>query len=150
MLSRPPQRRNQFGGSGGGPIRRDRLFVFGSYSGLRQRFQDVLNGAIVPTAAERTGDFSASAKKPTGVAGITNGVIAASALDPAAMNIINKYIPASNLPGAKLQGTVPRPTNSDDVNFKLDYVASSSHQPRSFNETSNASLGAPTASTGCR
>lgn len=128
VLTRPPQRRNQFGGSAGGPIRRDKLFIFGSYSGLRQRFQDVLNGAIVPTAAERNGDFSASAKKPAGVAGIANGVIAPGALDPAAMKIINTYIPASNLPGTKWQGAVPRPTNSDDVNFKLDYVPTTRHQ----------------------
>ncbi|MBZ5625736.1 MAG: carboxypeptidase regulatory-like domain-containing protein [Acidobacteriia bacterium] len=127
VLSRPTQRRNQFGGSGGGPIRRDKLFIFGSYSGLRQRFQDVLNGAIVPTAAERTGDFSASAKKPTG-AGITNSVIAPSALDPTAMKIINTYVFAANLPGSKWQGTVPRPSDSDDVNLKLDYLASSKHQ----------------------
>ena len=128
VLSRPTQRRNQFGGSAGGPIRRDKLFIFGSYSGLRQRAQDVLNGAIVPTVAERTGDFSASAKKPTGVAGITNGVIAASALDPAAMKIISTYIFPSNIPGSKWQGTVPRPSNSDDVNFKTDLVASAKHQ----------------------
>ncbi|HEY2018578.1 MAG TPA: carboxypeptidase regulatory-like domain-containing protein [Bryobacteraceae bacterium] len=128
VLSRPPQRRNQFGGAGGGPIRRDKLFVFGSYSGLRQRAQDVLNGAIVPTPAERSGDFSASAKKPS-YAGIVNGVIPASALDPAAMKIVNSYIPAlSNVTGGKWQGIVPRPTDSDDVNFKLDYVASSRHQ----------------------
>src|SRR6267154_145901 len=75
VLSRPPQRRNQFGGSAGGPIRKDKLFIFGSYSGLRSRAQDVLSNAIVPTAAERLGDFSASAKKPV-LAGITNGVIA--------------------------------------------------------------------------
>ncbi len=128
VLSRPTQRRNQFGGSAGGPIRRDKLFIFGSYSGLRQRAQDVLNGAIVPTVAERTGDFSASAKKPTGVAGITNGVIAASALDPAAMKIISTYIFPSNIPGSKWQGSVPRPSNSDDVNFKTDLVASAKHQ----------------------
>ena len=127
VLTRPPQRRNQFGGSGGGPIRKDKLFVYGSYSGLRQRFQDVLNGAVVPTALERTGDFSVSSKVPK-AAGITNGKIDSSALDLAAMKIVNTYIFPSNLAGSKWQGTVPRPMDSDDANFKVDYVASSKHQ----------------------
>jgi hypothetical protein len=33
---RPPFRRNQFGGSAGGPIIKDRTFIFGDYEGLRQ------------------------------------------------------------------------------------------------------------------
>jgi hypothetical protein len=127
VINRPTQRRNQFGGSAGGPIRKDKLFIFGSYSGLRQRFQDVLNGAIVPTDLERKGDFSASAKVPKAT-GITNGVIAASALDPAAMKIVSTYIPLANMPGSKWQGTVPRPSDSDDVNFKVDYLASTRNQ----------------------
>ncbi len=126
-ISKPPLHRNQFGGSFGGPVKRDKLFFFASYSGLRQRTQDFNNAAIVPTEAERRGDFSASAKVPK-YAGITNGVIAASALDPVALRILKDYVPAANLPGQYLQFTVPRPTNSDDVNFKLDYAATSRHQ----------------------
>jgi hypothetical protein len=54
--SRPPLRRNQFGGSLGGSIIKDRTFYFGSYSGLRQREQIFKNSAIVPSALERQGN----------------------------------------------------------------------------------------------
>jgi hypothetical protein len=51
--------RNQFGGSAGLPILKDRLFIFGDYQGLRE---NIPNGGVtintVPTAKMRTGDFS--------------------------------------------------------------------------------------------
>ena len=53
-----PYHRNQFGGTVGGPIKHDKAFFFFSYGGLRQVAGQQLNGAIVPTAAERLGDFT--------------------------------------------------------------------------------------------
>ncbi|HEX3121190.1 MAG TPA: TonB-dependent receptor, partial [Candidatus Acidoferrum sp.] len=52
-----PLKRNQFGGVFGGPIERDKTFFFLYYEGLRNR-QGETSSATVPTAAERTGDFS--------------------------------------------------------------------------------------------
>lgn len=50
---------NQFGGTFGGPIKKNKLFAFGDYQGNRrvQAIPQVLQG--VPTAAELNGDFSA-------------------------------------------------------------------------------------------
>jgi hypothetical protein len=53
----PPYRQNQFGGSLGGPVRRDQTFFFTNYEGFRIR-QSVTNTTLLPTAAERQGDFS--------------------------------------------------------------------------------------------
>ena len=53
-----PYHRNQFGGTVGGPIIHDKAFFFFSYGGLRQVAGSLLTGAIVPTAAERLGDFT--------------------------------------------------------------------------------------------
>jgi hypothetical protein len=56
-------KRNQFGGTLGGPIRKDRLFFFGTYQGTRLRTATQGKIAFVPTAAERTGNFSGTAKQ---------------------------------------------------------------------------------------
>src|SRR5207302_2545283 len=55
---KPPLRWNQFGGSLGGPLRKNKLFGFFDYQGTRRRTGAALI-ETVPTAAERTGDLSA-------------------------------------------------------------------------------------------
>src|SRR5216117_723852 len=50
----PPFKRNQFGGSLGGPIVKDKMFVFGTYEGFRERLNDDTT-AIVPSAQARQG-----------------------------------------------------------------------------------------------
>jgi hypothetical protein len=53
----PPFTQNQFGGTIGGVIIKDKTFVFGSYEGFRLRTGTPFQ-TTVPTALERTGDFS--------------------------------------------------------------------------------------------
>lgn len=55
---KPPFKRNQFGGTLGGPIWKDKLFAFGDYQGLRQSAPQNVELATVPTVKMRTGDFS--------------------------------------------------------------------------------------------
>src|SRR5438874_7210323 len=134
-LARAPFHRNQFGGTIGGPIKRDKTFFFFSYSGLRQTTRSFLNGAIVPTALERIGDFSASATKPvdpaTGKTFVCNGVtgvICPNRLDPVATKIISTYIPAANITGSKWQGNIPSPFDSNDFLVKLDHQLNTAHR----------------------
>src|ERR1700738_5230220 len=54
---KPPFKRNQFGGTAGGPIWKDRTFIFGNYEGLRQSL-GVTQTDQVPTASARTGRLS--------------------------------------------------------------------------------------------
>jgi hypothetical protein len=56
-LTRPDLSRNQFGGSIGGPILKNKIFYFGSYEGLRLT-QGIIAASVVPTDAEKSGDFS--------------------------------------------------------------------------------------------
>ena len=123
-LSKPPLHRNQFGGAFGGPIKRNKTFFFGSYSGLRQRTTTLVNSAVVPTAAERGGDFSAITKvivDPTTGNPFPGNIIPASHFDPTALNIVNKYIPLANSPSNIFQGQIPSPYNTDEELAKVDH-----------------------------
>ena len=53
-IGTPPFKRNQFGGALGGPIKKDKMFLFGNYEGFRQRLQ-LSNRAFVPDAQSRQG-----------------------------------------------------------------------------------------------
>ena len=125
--AKDPLDRNQYGAAGGGPIRKEKTFFFVSYSGLRQTETYYRNTAVVPTARERTGDFSASAMKPRDP--LTNApfpgdVIPAGRLDPAAMTIQERYVPQSNLPGNFFEVRRPDPLNTDEGTLKLDHTLS--------------------------
>src|SRR6202035_2837375 len=50
----PPFKRNQFGATAGGPIRKDRTFVFADYEGIRQSL-GVTSFNTVPSPAARSG-----------------------------------------------------------------------------------------------
>jgi outer membrane receptor protein involved in Fe transport len=52
-----PLKQNQFGGTFGGPIIKDKTFFFGYYEGFRNRQGETVN-ATVPSLAERQGNFS--------------------------------------------------------------------------------------------
>jgi len=54
-----PLKRNQFGGTFGGPIKKEKTFFFGYYEGIRNRRGESTLTAV-PTPLERTGDFSQS------------------------------------------------------------------------------------------
>ena len=51
-------KRNQFGGTMGGPVMRNKLFFFGGYQGTTLRQDPANNKAYVPTAAMLSGDFT--------------------------------------------------------------------------------------------
>ncbi len=134
--SKAPYHRNNFGGVIGGPIKRDKAFFLFSYAALRQVVGQQLTGAVVPTANERIGDFTADTFKVnmpgthTQVAGTnaspncqspTPNCIPADLLDPTAANILNtaKLIPLPNSAGNTWTGFFTGPTAGQRVSRKI-------------------------------
>jgi hypothetical protein len=89
-----PLKQNQFGGTAGGPIRKDRILFFGYYEGLQNR-QGITTTATVPTEAERRGDFSGLGVPLLNLAAggvpFPGNQIPAPAIDPVARNVLGLY-----------------------------------------------------------
>jgi Carboxypeptidase regulatory-like domain len=97
----PENRYNDFGYDIGGPIKKDRLFFFWSEEWRRIIQSGGTHLAVVPTAAERNGDFSALLgganpqliKNPTTGVPYPNNIIPQSQLDPNAQLLLKTYYP---------------------------------------------------------
>ena len=74
QASVPPFRRNQFGGALGGPLKKDRLFLFGNYEGFRQRLA-VSNVSVVPDQQARQGLLPNAAGVYTPVANLNRAML---------------------------------------------------------------------------
>jgi hypothetical protein len=106
-VPKAPFRRNQFGASAGGPIRKDRTFIFGDYEGIRQSLSTTVSSGV-PSANARQGilEFPGGPSTfPTGCNSTNNPTDPNQCqltVDPA----VQKYLPFFHLPTGNVSGDV--------------------------------------------
>lgn len=126
-FTRPPQQKptlkqNQFGGTLGGPVVRDKLFFFVAYQGTRIRESQILSPAFIPTAAQRNGSFGASTvlRDPIHGGFYPGGQINPTDIDPVANRLLSQFIPTS-ISGSGNTFLVSSPTDADQFVARADY-----------------------------
>jgi len=135
-----PLQQNQFGGTFGGPIVKDKTFFFTSFQGFRRDTTAFNNAAVVPTSAERGGDFSKSLDskgKPVVIRDPLTGqpfagaVIPTARLNPVAIRILDLMIPLPNDPARgpnALSARAEAPIKNNQVLGKIDHQISANHK----------------------
>ncbi len=127
----PPFRQNQFGGTLGGPVHKNKTFFFLSYEGQRVR-KSLTQTFSVPTAAMRRGDFSGlpTIYDPTATVGglrqpFPNNQILRP-LDSVAVALLAQ-VPFPNLPGIaqNLRSIGNQRTNGNQYSARFDHQFSS-------------------------
>jgi hypothetical protein len=88
---------NQFGGTTGGPIRKNKIFFFVDYEGFREDYSNPFI-ETVPTAAEHSGVFYHTVDFPGTKTPLPNNTVPVSLYDPLGSKLLALY-PAANIPG---------------------------------------------------
>ncbi len=113
QTSKPQLIQNQYGASAGGPVKRDKAFVFGTFEITDDRRQAAATNALPPTQAEVAGDFSHLLPGRQLVNPFSNNApfpgnrIPTSLFDPAARKVL-EFVPVVGSGSVQALGRNPR------------------------------------------
>jgi hypothetical protein len=129
-------KRNQFGGTLGAPILKDKLFGFFGYQGTTIRTAPPSRISFTPTQATMNGDFSqlesancqtsGSARTivdPSSGQPFANDQVPTSLFNPQALNLL-KYVPVASNPCGQVTYAIPEPQSETQYMGRVDWTQS--------------------------
>lgn len=136
------QKRNQFGGTFGGPIKHDKLYFFGGWQKTILKTAPPTTISFTPTSQELTGDFStlcpyqfvngqctdSSGKyypkgqviNPATGKFFSNNQIPSTSFSKASLNVL-KYVPVGTGASGEVQYAIPSPSNENEYLGRIDW-----------------------------
>ena len=130
---------NQYGGTFGGRVIRDKLFFFAGYQHLRAAQSQALTKSYVPTAANLAGDFSvtdgagcqSSGKAIQLLNPLTGAVLVNNQINPSAFTAsalaLQKYLPATSDPCGAVTYAIPSLQAENQFITRIDSTINSKH-----------------------
>jgi hypothetical protein len=138
---RPPNNQNEYGATFGGPLKRDRIFYFGSYEGYTTKFNSPPTLVSIPTLLERTGNFSEfpatiydplttdCSSSPCTRSAFPGNIVPPGRLSPAS-KFLESFLPSPT--SSALQnnylGTVPVGFKTRSIDIKVDANLTDKHR----------------------
>jgi len=114
---KPPYKRNQFGASAGGPVIRNKTFVFGDFEAAYIR-ESTTTLSTLPTEAQRTGQFSTTIVDPLSGTPFPNDRIPLNRFDPISLKILG-FLPLPQTAAATSNYNYQSPSNQDTHRYDL-------------------------------
>ncbi len=118
----PKLRFNQFGGTLGGPISKDKSFFQFTYQGQRIR-EDRLKTAFPATAEERLGNFAGADPIKNADSGqpFPNNMVPANLIDPVAAFMLDGWVPLPDRPDGSFVTQVSQPSDDNQYLTRVDH-----------------------------
>jgi hypothetical protein len=126
---KPEYRRNQYGLTVGGPIKKNRTFFFADWQGSRLR-TGITRQSVVPTVPQRNGIFTTAIYDPATSPRTTfaNNTVPMSRFDPLSLQVLQHY-PLPNANGANNYiRTGVEPDNQDQFDGRVDHMFNDRHR----------------------